>query len=160
MEKRKITVDIAGCPITLVTDEAEEFVTLLTDTINGRVDDIKRSNFRISSHDACLLLTLEYLGDKLRAEEKVRELESTLATLNVTVENLREKLAEKEKKSDLSETETEQECERVLDVFESGESKIAALQKYIDEKNEHSGGRTREEKIRYIESLLRGNDNK
>lgn len=160
MEKRKITVDIAGCPITLVTDEAEEFVALLTDTINGRVDEIKRSNFRISSHDACLLLTLEYLGDKLRAEERVRELEATQTALNLTVENLREKLAEKEKKSDISESETEQECERVLDVFEAGESKIAALQKYIDEKNEHSGGRTREEKIRYIESLLRGNDNK
>lgn len=42
-----------------------------------------------------------------------------------------------------------------------GDTKIRALEKYLSSKNSGtSGGKTREEKIRYIESLLRGNDEK
>ena len=37
MEKRKISVQIAGNPITIVTDEPDEFVKLLTDTVTSRI---------------------------------------------------------------------------------------------------------------------------
>lgn len=163
MEKRKITVDISGNPITLVTDEPEDFVELLTETISARIGEMTKNSIRNSTLDACLLLSLDYLGDKLRAEARIRELESELSVRDVAINNLKDKLAEMQKLAEnlqKKDENSEEECEKMLDLFDSNESRVAALEKYIDSGSHHNGGRTREEKIRYIESLLRGNDDK
>lgn len=169
MEKRKISVQIAGNPITIVTDEPDEFVKLLTDTVTSRIEETTKNSFRISTLDAALLLTLDYLGDKLKAESKIRTLESQISLYELNLKNAREEL-EKAKNAASSTSETTENSENVSETIagaiaetssQDGDTKIRALEKYLSSKSSgNSGGRTREEKIRYIESLLRGNDEK
>ncbi len=169
MEKRKISVQIAGNPITIVTDEPDEFVKLLTDTVTSRIEETTKNSFRISTLDAALLLTLDYLGDKLKAESKIRTLESQISLYELNLKNAREEL-EKAKNAASSTSETTENSENVTETIagaiaetssQDGDTKIRALEKYLSSKSSgNSGGRTREEKIRYIESLLRGNDEK
>lgn len=169
MEKRKISVQIAGNPITIVTDEPDEFVKLLTDTVTSRIEETTKNSFRISTLDAALLLTLDYLGDKLKAESKIRTLESQISLYELNLKNAREEL-EKAKNTAFSTSETTENSENVSETIagaiaetssQDGDTKIRALEKYLSSKSSgNSGGRTREEKIRYIESLLRGNDEK
>lgn len=169
MEKRKISVQIAGNPITIVTDEPDEFVKLLTDTVTSRIEETTKNSFRISTLDAALLLTLDYLGDKLKAESKIRTLESQISLYELNLKNAREEL-EKAKNTASSTSETTENSENVTKTIagaiaetssQDGDTKIRALEKYLSSKSSgNSGGRTREEKIRYIESLLRGNDEK
>lgn len=165
MEKRKISVQIAGNPITIVTDEPDEFVKLLTDTVTSRIEETTKNSFRISTLDAALLLTLDYLGDKLKAESKIRTLESQISLYELNLKNAREEL-EKAKNAASSTSETTENSENVTEtiagaIAQDGDTKIRALEKYLSSKSSgNSGGRTREEKIRYIESLLRGNDEK
>ena len=169
MEKRKISVQIAGNPITIVTDEPDEFVKLLTDTVTSRIEETTKNSFRISTLDAALLLTLDYLGDKLKAESKIRTLESQISLYELNLKNTREEL-EKAKNAASSTSETTENSENVTETTagaiaetssQDGDTKIRALEKYLSSKSSgNSGGKTREEKIRYIESLLRGNDEK
>lgn len=169
MEKRKISVQIAGNPITIVTDEPDEFVKLLTDTVTSRIEETTKNSFRISTLDAALLLTLDYLGDKLKAESKIRTLESQISLYELNLKNTREEL-EKAKNAASSTSETTENSENVTETIagaiaetssQDGDTKIRALEKYLSSKSSgNSGGKTREEKIRYIESLLRGNDEK
>ncbi len=169
MEKRKISVQIAGNPITIVTDEPDEFVKLLTDTVTSRIEETTKNSFRISTLDAALLLTLDFLGDKLKAESKIRTLESQISLYELNLKNAREEL-EKAKNTASSTSETSENSENVSETIagaiaetssQDGDTKIRALEKYLSSKSSgNSGGRTREEKIRYIESLLRGNDEK
>lgn len=170
MEKRKISVEIAGNPITIVTDEPDEFVKLLTDTVTARIEETTKNSFRISTLDAALLLTLDYLGDKLKAESKIRTLESQISLYELNLKNAKDELEKaKNAASDSSET-TENVNETIAGAIadvtaetgsNDGDTKIRALEKYLSSKsNGTSGGKTREEKIRYIESLLRGNDEK
>lgn len=173
MEKRKISVQIAGNPITIVTDEPDEFVKLLTDTVTSRIEETTKNSFRISTLDAALLLTLDFLGDKLKAESKIRTLESQISLYELNLKNARDEL-EKAKNAALSISETTENSENVSETIagaiadvtaetssNDGDTKIRALEKYLSSKsNGTSGGKTREEKIRYIESLLRGNDEK
>lgn len=169
MEKRKISVQIAGNPITIVTDEPDEFVKLLTDTVTSRIEETTKNSFRISTLDAALLLTLDYLGDKLKAESKIRTLESQISLYELNLKNAREEL-ENAKNAASSTSETTENSENVTETIagaiaetssQDGDTKIRALEKYLSSKSSgNSGGRTREEKIRYIESLLRGKDEK
>lgn len=169
MEKRKISVEIAGNPITIVTDEPDEFVKLLTDTVTSRIEETTKNSFRISTLDAALLLNLDFLGDKLKAESKIRTLESQISLYELNLKNARDEL-EKVKNAASSTPETTENSENVSETIagaiaetssEDGDTKIRALEKYLSAKNNGtSGGKTREEKIRYIESLLRGNDEK
>lgn len=169
MEKRKISVQIAGNPITIVTDEPDEFVKLLTDTVTSRIEETTKNSFRISTLDAALLLTLDFLGDKLKAESKIRTLESQISLYELNLKNARDEL-EKAKNAASDTSETTENSENVSETIagaiaetssEDGDTKIRALEKYLSAKNNGtSGGKTREEKIRYIESLLRGNDEK
>lgn len=169
MEKRKISVEIAGNPITIVTDEPDEFVKLLTDTVTSRIEETTKNSFRISTLDAALLLNLDFLGDKLKAESKIRTLESQISLYELNLKNARDEL-EKVKNAASSTPETTENSENVSETIagaiaetssEDGDTKIRALEKYLSSKNSGtSGGKTREEKIRYIESLLRGNDEK
>jgi cell division protein ZapA (FtsZ GTPase activity inhibitor) len=161
MDKRKITVDIAGNPLTIVTDEPDEFVQLLTDTISSRISEMTKSSFRASSLDAALLLAMDYLGDKLKAESKVRSLESRLSLCELNLNKALEK-NESDAPSDNGDGSPSSDDAAVEEVMSNDhETRVHALEKYLDSKDKKSsGGKTREEKIKYIESLLKSNDNK
>lgn len=167
--KKKVSIEIAGNALTLVTDEPVEFVTLLADQLNKRLTSLTKNNFRISTLDAALLCAIESLGDKLKAEKRIRTLEAQAELYEVNLRNLREEIAALRDSSDDSANPTadaETISAQLRDSSDTGadstpEDKIRALEKYLENKKapdaKPDSARTREEKIRYIESLLRGN---
>ncbi len=184
MEKKKITVDIAGSRITLVTDEPEDFVLAVTKAIDSRIRELSQSSFRVTPLDAALLLSVDYLSDKLKAEQKIRSLETQLSLYEVSLRSANAQIEELKSAqtsgssgssgesaasgndgdsavSGEGAAEAQSKPQTLGGLIDSGdgkEGKIRAFEKYLDSKKSGAGdgGMSREEKIRYIESLLRG----
>ncbi len=167
MEKKKITVDIAESRITLVTDEPEDFVTAVTGVIDDRVRELTQSSFRVTPLDAALLLAVDYLSDKLKAEQKIRSLEAELSICKDSLRLSNARLDELKSAQESGDSSNdggsdapsgESTLGGLIDPGDGKEGKIRAFEKYLDSKKSGSGdgGMSREEKIRYIESLLRG----
>ncbi len=168
--KKKITVDIIGDSLTLITDESDDFVKDVAVRLNRRMAELTRSNFRISKYDASLLCALDAMGEKIKSEKRIRTLESQLSVAALEIKKLKEQLeaaqnnpapaevpAEEEKKSA---PESLTKMIRAASDGETSEDRVRALENYLDSKK--SGEKTaqsREDKIKYIESLLRGSEN-
>ena len=105
--KRKIAVEIAGVSLTLVTDENGAFVDNVVAQVNEKMDAILAGGIRTgtSTLDAALLCAIDSVGERLKAEKRMRNLEAQLSLYEVNVRNLKEELeklqqtpAEEEKK--------------------------------------------------------------
>lgn len=172
--KKRVSLSIAGNSLSLVTDEPVEFVQMIGKMLDERMTALTKNNFRISTTDAALLCAIEALGDKLKAERKVRSLEAQSDLYEVNLRNLREELAAAKSDSapsDSDEIIAHSEAETISASLKSSdnqpsspEDKIRALEKYLENKksadHQPDSAKSREEKIRYIESLLRSNDDK
>lgn len=171
--KKRVSLSIAGNSLSLVTDEPVEFVQMIGKLLDERMTALTKNNFRISTTDAALLCAIEALGDKLKAERKIRSLEAQSDLYEVNLRNLREELAAKSDSasSDSDEITAHSEAETISASLKSSdnqlsspEDKIRALEKYLETKksadHQPDSAKSREEKIRYIESLLRSNDDK
>lgn len=165
--KRKIAVEIAGVTLTLVTDENGAFVDNVVGQVNEKMEAILAGGIRTgtSTLDAALLCAIDSVGERLKAEKRVRNLEAQLSLYEVNVRNLKEEL-EKLQSAPAEEKKDSDGFERLSQTLRAGggdsaEDKIKTLERYLDsKKNGQDSGMTREEKIRYIESLLRGNNEK
>lgn len=164
--KRKITVEIAGVSLTLVTDENSAFVDTVVAQVSERMEAILSGGLRTgtSTMDAALLCAIDSVGERLKAEKRVRNLEAQLSLYEVNVRNLKEELEKLQNTPPEAPKEDGDGFARLSQTLrvgagDSAEDKIRTLERYLDsKKNGQDGGMTREEKIRYIESLLRGND--
>ncbi len=177
-QKRKITVDIAGLTLTLITDECDSFVDAVVAMVNERMASASHTIRSSSRMDAALLCAIDACGEKLRAEKRIRNLEAQISLYEVDLRTVREELAAVQKKLDEAtgktvQDATTQEVEQPKDGFarlsdmlrssgdsdEGAQDKIQLLERYLDSrKSGEDGGMTRDEKIRYIESLLRSSD--
>lgn len=170
MEKNRIPVTIAGTTLTLITDEAPEVVLDLAEQVDARIRGLTGSSLRVSPLDAALLCAVDTLGDKLTAEKRVRSLEAQLSLCEVNMKSLREEitackkaLAEERTRAAEAAAQTPATAETDLSAPLSGDlvsldEKITALEKYLEGRKSSGSTRSHEERIRYIESLLRGND--
>lgn len=163
--KKRISVEIAGSSLSLVTDENEGFVRDAADKLDSRIRDMTRNNCRVNTLDAALLCAVDYLVGRSRAEKRIRSLEAQLSLSESNARSLRDELdalrAEKSAVSDAEEAPAEAEApaapELPISAASTQEEKIHALESYLDQrKDKEDAPATREEKIRYIESLLRG----
>lgn len=163
--KRKITVEIAGVNLTLVTDENGVFVDSVVAQVNEKMEAILSGSLRTGTctMDAALLCAIDSVGERLKAEKRIRNLEAQLSLYEVNVRNLTEELEKLRGQPEEKKTEEDDGFERLSQTLRAGsgdsaEDKIRTLERYLDSrKNGQDGGMTREEKIRYIESLLRSN---
>ena len=113
------------------------------------------------------------MGEKIKGEKRIRTLESQLSVAQLEIKKLKEQLesaqsqpvpeapkpAEEKKPVDESLT----RMIRAASDGETSEDRVRALENYLDSKKSEasaeSPAQTREDKIKYIESLLRGSDN-
>lgn len=195
--KKKVMVKIAGTQLTLLTDEQDSFVDSVANTVNERIVSITKNSYRVNRNDAALLCAVDFCGDKLKAEKKVRNLEAQISLYNVNMRRLREEIialkqkagepldetdialikeieaengtasnAEAEDCTDGAETREDGEhsgidMKQLGDMLrssgdDSAEDKIRTLERYLENrKNGDANEQSREEKIKYIESLLR-----
>lgn len=175
--KKRITVDIAGVSLNIVTDENEEFVEKIAETLNDRIAKMRKNSFTISVLDAALLCAIENVSDRLTAEKQIRSLQAQLSLCEMNMRNLRDEIAVLQEQARASATlqKTDRGSQLSLDMNtpdtpkegilgslgvsdSSPEEKISALEKYLENKRttENPTGTTRADKIKYIESLLRG----
>ena len=77
--KKKYTLEIAGMPMTIVTDEPASFVESIITRLNERIAEMTAGSYRISTLDAALLCSIDYLGDKLKAEKRIRKIDKRRA---------------------------------------------------------------------------------
>ncbi len=164
--KRKMAVEIAGVSLTLVTDESDSFVEAVVAQVSERMEAMLAGGIRTgtSTLDAALLCALDSVGERLKAEKRVRTLEAQIALYEANLRSMKEEVdtlrtAPAEEKID----DTEESFQRLSQTLRAGagedaEDKIKTLERYLDSKKAGAdGGKSRAEKIRYIESLLRGN---
>lgn len=166
--KRKIRIEIAGVNLMLVTDEDDTFVENVVAQVNEKMEAILRGGIRsgTSTMDAALLCAIDSVGDRLKAEKRVRNLEAQLSLYEVNMRNMKEELEKYQSAStaDASATPDNDGFAKLSQTLrENGgaeaEDKIRTLEKYLDSKKSgQDSGMSREDKIRYIESLLRGNE--
>ena len=164
--KRKIAVEIAGVSLTLVTDENGAFVDNVVAQVNEKMEAILAGGIRTgtSTLDAALLCAIDSVGERLKAEKRMRNLEAQLSLYEVNVRNLKEELEKYQSAPAEEEKKDADGFERLSQTLRAGggdsaDDKIKTLERYLDSKKSgQNGGMTREEKIRYIESLLRGNE--
>jgi cell division protein ZapA (FtsZ GTPase activity inhibitor) len=186
--KKRISLDIAGVSLNIVTDESEEFVQKIAETLSNRINRMRSSSFQISVLDAALLCAIENVSERLTAEKQIRSLQAQLNLCEMNIRNLRDEnntLREEAKKAaadnasklaaaknskggsadqiSLGITENEvKNDESILDALgvsgSSPEEKVSALEKYLENKRtaDNPGAPSRSDKIKYIESLLRG----
>jgi len=181
--KKKVIIKIAGAPFTLITDETDTFVTAVEKNVNEKMGELTRGSYRVSRTDAALLCAVDFCSDKLKAEKKVMNLEAQISLYDVNIRRLREEIISLKQKAGVALDETDlafireikgtegrsaEEKSTTLDMDtlgemiratgdEGAEDKIRTLEKYLETRKQgDKEGQTREDKLRYIESLLRG----
>ncbi len=174
--KKKYSIEIANIPLTIVSNEDPSFVENIASILNKRISEMTQNNRFVSTLDACILCSLDYLSDKIKAEKKLRAYECQLSTYETNIQRLRAeldaanaRLAEQNDADSDEDTSTSDDVasdmKRISDILCGGQNgsssadKIRTLEKYLESKQSegHSDDTSREEKIKYIESLLRGN---
>lgn len=165
-------------PLTIVTDEQTSFVESIVNRLDERITEMTQNNYRISTIDACLLCAIDYLGDKMKAEKRIRDLESQLSIYEENIKRLSEELdatkaqlasknSEEETAEEEMPAEVANDMKKISDILRGGktgsspEDKVRTLERYLESKKSedaHEEAQSRDEKLKYIESLLRGNE--
>ncbi len=71
--KRKVSLNIAGNKISLVTDESPEYVEKLGALVSQRVNTLALSGSGISKMDAALVYALDLLDENLKLKMALAE---------------------------------------------------------------------------------------
>ncbi len=175
--KKRVTVNIAGTSLSLISDEPDSFVSTVEASVNDRMMHLLGASYRVNRTDAALLTAVGFCSDMLKAQKKVVNLEAQVALYDSNMRRLREEMIALKQQAGIPLDETDiaylKDLEAEgghLDMAQLGEmlratgddraeDKIRTLEKYLEtRKKGDAEGQTREDKLRYIESLLRGGD--
>lgn len=175
MEKKKYDVVIADVEMAIISDEREDFVMRLVNDLDQKIREITLSSKRCSKMDAALLVALDTNSERLKAEKRIRNLEAQIGLYDANLRRLREENAKLKEimlsgKNAQAEEATEQEPEseetqpdiEQLDMTQTESEEAAAeeeteVQAEPEKASEESADRG--DKLRQIESLLRGKNN-
>ena len=151
--------------------------------VNEKIWELTKNTYRVSRTDASLLCAVDFCSDKLKAEKKVMNLEAQVSLYNVNIRRLREenialkqkagiplddsdlafvRMLERERQSSDKKEESPIDMEQLGDMLrasgdEKAEDKIRTLEKYLESRKQgDKEGQSREDKLRRIEALLRG----
>ena len=147
--KRKVYLNIAGISMSLITDEPDDYVKSIEKKLDEHMTELLR-NVKLSQFDAAMLSALEFCGDKLTAEKKLRNLEAQVSLYEVNLRRLKKEVATL--KAQLGDVEAPVE-EKADDADTIPDEQIT-----IDEGLEaDEKPASRSDKLRMIETLLKKN---
>ena len=86
--KQKYTLTIAGVTMNVVTEESPEAVDALVRLVDRKMLDITGGGMQCPKVEAALLCALDYCSERLRAQRKVKALETRLASAELASEEL------------------------------------------------------------------------
>ncbi len=90
MEKKRYEILVAGCQLAIITDEREEFVNSIVETIDQDIREITAATKRSSNLDAAILCAIQYYSDKVKAEKRARNLEAQISLYDANMRRFRE----------------------------------------------------------------------
>ena len=174
MDKKKYEVTIADVEMSIISDEREEFVMKLVEKLDSEIKDLLLHSKRSTKIDAALLLALDYLCGKAKAEKRVRNLEAQIALYDANLRRMREEniklrgamLGKKdaEKMEDLVSDTSDPELEIKSEKESEPKADTPVSQMTIDDgaeapAPEEKGTSSKEDKLRQIADLLGRNKN-
>lgn len=89
---QRYTITVAGIQMNVVTEESPESVEAIVGIIDRRIREIHLQSNRCSKTEAALLCALDYCSDKIKAQRKVKRLESQLAEYEIKISELEEQI--------------------------------------------------------------------
>jgi cell division protein ZapA (FtsZ GTPase activity inhibitor) len=91
----RIDVNIAGYALTVLTERSAEHMTLLAETLNGRVREIQKQGGTANYLNIVMLAAMELADEVLTFEERFREVKEQVEALRREREELRTRLDRK-----------------------------------------------------------------
>lgn len=142
--KERFNVEVTGIRFSIVSDDGAEHVKQTVDELNRGVQSVLDANSNYSKLDAVTLCALDYCGELLKADAKIKNLEAQIEILEA---NMRRTRTVKPSKKAVAEAEAQEAPEAVETEQKSAEVPEAAP---AQESTEESRG----EKFRQLEALL------
>ena len=92
--KQKYTIRVADIEMNVISEESPEAVEALVGLVDRKMKEITGPAARCSKLEAALLCALDYCSDKIKAQRKIKTLESQLNIAESTIEELEAELEE------------------------------------------------------------------
>ena len=86
--KQRYTIRIADIEMNVISEESPEAVEALVAIVDRKMREIESASKRCSKSEMALLCALDYCSEKIKAQRKIKTLESKLAMAEATVEEL------------------------------------------------------------------------
>ena len=86
--KQRYTITVADIEMNVVSDESPEAVEALVGIVDRKMREIALMSKRCSKSEAALLCALDYCSDKIKAQRRLKAIESKLALTEAAVEEL------------------------------------------------------------------------
>ncbi len=100
--KQRYTITVSDLDMNVVSDESPEAVEALVGIVDRKMREVSLMSKHCSKTEAAILCALDYCSDKIKAQRKIKALETKLAftetaldELQAENEELRRELAEK-----------------------------------------------------------------
>ena len=86
--KQKYTITVADIEMNVISDESAEAVEALVGIVDRKMREISMMSKRCSKSEAALLCALDYCSDKIKAQRRLKALESKLTLTEAALEDL------------------------------------------------------------------------
>ena len=86
--RQKYTITVADVEMNVISDESAEAVEALVGIVDRKMREISLMSKRCSKSEAALLCALDYCSDKIKAQRKIKALETKLAYTETALEDL------------------------------------------------------------------------
>ena len=86
--KQKYTITVADVEMNVISDEPAEAVEALVGIVDRKMREISAASRRCSKAEAALLCALDYCSDKIKAQRRLKALESKLTLTEAALEDL------------------------------------------------------------------------
>ena len=86
--QQKYTLTVADVEINVVSDESPEAVEALVSIVDRKMKEILQKSRTCPKTEASILCSLDYCSEKIRAQRKIKAIESKLAMTEATLDEL------------------------------------------------------------------------
>ncbi len=86
--KQKYTIRVADIEMNVISEESPEAVEALVGIVDRKMREIESASRRCSKSEAALLCALDYCSERIKAQRRIKTLESRLQIAETTVEEL------------------------------------------------------------------------